>query len=129
MTDQPHVASTERDDVNVRAVLLFGAGLAVTAAVIHVVVWLLFGYFSGREAARVVPVYPLAAGQDTQVPPAPRLQTNPREDLRLLRTKEEEVLTTYAWVDKPAGVVRIPIDEAMRLLLKRGLPARSERAK
>jgi hypothetical protein len=116
------------DDVDARSVLVFGAGLAVTAAVVQVLVWILFLYFSGREAARVAPVYPLAAGQE-QLPPEPRLQTNPREDLRALHAHEDEVLTTYAWVDRSAGVVRIPIDEAMKIVLKRGLPARREPGK
>ena len=68
--------------------------------------------------------YPLAAGRTEQLPPEPRLQTNPREDLRLLRAHEDEVLNNYSWVDKSAGVVRIPIEEAIKLTAKRGLPAR-----
>ena len=59
------------------------------------------------------------------MPPEPRLQTNPRADLRDLRAHEDLVLGTYGWVDKPAGVVRIPIDEAMKITLQRGLPVRA----
>jgi hypothetical protein len=119
----PHVEH-ETSDVNVPGVLAFGAGLFVVAVAIHFAVWLLFLYFSGREAARVAPEYPLAAGQETRLPPEPRLQTNPREDLRALRAREDEILNGYSWIDKPAGIVRIPIDEAMRLTVQRGLPAR-----
>jgi hypothetical protein len=36
------------------------------------------------------------------------------------------VLDNYGWVDKNAGIVRIPIDEAIRLTLQRGLPTRQE---
>jgi topoisomerase IA-like protein len=32
------------------------------------------------------------------------------------------VLESYGWVDKDKGVVRIPIEEAMRLIAERGLP-------
>ena len=113
-------------DVNIRAVLLFGLGLALTAIAIHGLVWLLFLYFSGREAVQVAPAYPLAAGQ-AQLPPEPRLQPNPREDLAALRAREDEILTTFGWVDEPAGIVRIPIEEAMTLIVKRGLPVRPER--
>ena len=121
--DQP-AARHEESDVNVRGVLGFAAGLLVTAVLIQFMVWLLFVYFSGREAARVVPQYPLAAGEQTRVPPEPRLQTNPREDLRALRAREDAVLNSYGWVDKTAGVVRIPIDEAIKLTVQRGLPVR-----
>jgi hypothetical protein len=33
-------------------------------------------------------------------------------------------LNGYGWVDRDAGVVHIPIDEAMRLMVERGVPAR-----
>jgi hypothetical protein len=121
--DEP-AARHEESDVNVRGVLGFAAGLLVTAVLIQFMVWLLFVYFSGREAARVVPEYPLAAGEQTRVPPEPRLQTNPREDLRALRAREDAVLNSYGWIDKTAGVVRIPIDEAIKLTVQRGLPVR-----
>ena len=124
--DEP-AARHEESDVNVRGVLGFAAGLLVTAVLIQFMVWLLFVYFSGREAARVVPEYPLAAGEQTRVPPEPRLQTNPREDLRALRAREDAVLKSYGWVDKTAGVVRIPIDEAIKLTVQRGLPVRRGR--
>jgi len=59
-------------------------------------------------------------------PPEPRLQTNPRGDLRALRDQEDELLNGYSWADKSAGVVRIPIERAMQLTLERGLPARKD---
>jgi hypothetical protein len=119
----------EESDVNIRAVFAFGFGLVVTAAIVSLLIFVLFRYFEVREAARVPPAYPLAISQETRVPPEPRLQTDPRQDLSDLRAKEDELLTTYSWVDKNAGVVRIPIDEAMRLTLERGLPARTEQAR
>ena len=115
----------ETRDVNIRAIFAFGAGLLIAGLLIHFLIWLLFGYFSSREALRT-PAYPLAAGQAERLPPEPRLQTNPREDLRNLREAEDAVLRSYEWIDKNAGVVRIPIDEAMKLTVMRGLPARTE---
>lgn len=35
-----------------------------------------------------------------------------------LRAKEKSAATTYAWVDQSAGVVRIPVDEAVKLTIK-----------
>ena len=125
----PHLnpdLNRETSDVNVASVLGFGAGLIVAAALIHFLVWLLFVYFSTREAQRVAPQYPLAAGQIERLPPEPRLQTNPREELRDLQAQEDAVLGSYGLVDKDRGVVRIPIDEAMKLIVQRGLPARAQ---
>jgi hypothetical protein len=52
------------------------------------------------------------------------LQIAPREDLREVRAREDALLNGYQWVDKAAGVVRIPIADAMRLTVERGLPVR-----
>jgi hypothetical protein len=114
----------ETSDINLRGVLGFGFGLFVVAVVVHVVVWGLFSYFSAREARHVELEYPLAVTQAAKTPPEPRLQVNPRQDLRDLRDQEDQILGSYGWVDKNAGTVRIPIDEAIRLTLQRGLPAR-----
>lgn len=56
--------------------------------------------------------------------PHPQLQTNPPSDLNdYLKAKNQE-LTTYGWVDRKNGVVRIPIEQAMDLFLSRGAPVR-----
>jgi hypothetical protein len=39
------------------------------------------------------------------------------ENLKTLREDAEKVLTSYAWVDKNKGVVRIPISRAMELTI------------
>jgi hypothetical protein len=129
MAEQPLVnpeVHHEHSDVNIRAILGFGAALFVVAAVVHVLIYVLFGYFDSRENAKVPAEYPLAATQGHREPPEPRLQTDPRQDLADLRAKEDEVLGSYGWVDKNAGLVRIPIDAAVKLTLERGLPARTE---
>jgi hypothetical protein len=114
----------EESDVDIRGILIFAAGLVVTAVVISFVVWVLFRYLNAREARQQPPEFPLAAAEEHRLPPEPRLQTDPREDLQELRDAEQQVLTTYGWVDRTDGVVRIPIDEAMKLTVQRGLPAR-----
>lgn len=136
MTERHHPATAQGDtaahpqvghetsDISFGGVLAFAGGLFVAAVFIHIAVWLLFGYFNGREAVRVAPQFPLAVGQQNRLPPEPRLQTNPREDLRALRASEDATLGGYGWVDRNQGIVHIPIDEAMKITLQRGLPAR-----
>jgi hypothetical protein len=114
----------EESDINLRAIFGFGAGLLVVAVVVHLLIAGLFKYFDAREARQPMVDYPIAAAEEHRLPPEPRLQVNPRQDLLEMRAHEDDVLMSYGWVDKTAGVVRIPIDEAMRLTLQRGLPAR-----
>jgi len=118
----------ETSDISIRGVFAFGIALFLTAVLIHFMIWLLFMYFNGRESAAKTPQYPLAVGQH-RVPPEPRLQTNPREDLHDLRASEDAILNGYGWVDRNSGVVHIPISEAMKLTLERGLPVRKAQTK
>jgi hypothetical protein len=60
----------------------------------------------------------------TTVAPAPRLQPDPARELAEMRAQEDALLHSYGWVDRSAGVVRIPIERAMQLTLDRGLPVR-----
>ncbi len=122
---EPASVDHETSDVNIRAIFGFALGLTVTTMIVGFAVWVLFQYFNAREARTVFVEYPLAS-QESRVPPEPRLQTNPREDLGNLRTREDQALNSYGWVDKNAGVVRIPIDRAMQLVVERGLPVRPE---
>jgi hypothetical protein len=55
-------------------------------------------------------------------PPGPRLQTDAEGNLRRFRAEEEKLLNTYSWVDKSKGVVRIPIEQAMKQLATSGIP-------
>lgn len=56
------------------------------------------------------------------VPPAPRLQTDGEADLQRFRADEDRRLNTYTWVDKQKGIVRVPIDQAMKTLAQTGAP-------
>ena len=85
--------------------------------------WGLFVYFEDREAARA-PEFPMAVASGPREPPFPRLQVAPRQDLQTFREQEDAILNGYTWVNREAGTVRIPIAEAMRLTVQRGLPVR-----
>ena len=66
----------------------------------------------------------MAAGQQNRLPPSPRFQENPQQELRELRAKQKALLEGYGWVNKEAGIARIPIEDAMKIVVQRGLPAR-----
>jgi hypothetical protein len=116
----------EMSDVNLGGVVVFALGLVITLVVLYLVLWMLFAFLAETATRRAVRQYPLAAGRQERLPPSPRLQLNPREDLRELRSAEDAVLNSYGWLDRNGGVVHIPIDEAMKLAVQRGLPARGK---
>jgi hypothetical protein len=93
---------------------------------IHAGLALLFALFVEQRVEHEAPKYPLAVGGGSRLPPEPRLQRFPLEDITNFRIGEEAALHQYGWVDRNAGIVRIPIEDAMRLTLERGLPARPQ---
>jgi len=104
------------------SVVLFAFSLA---AGMVLVLWLmkLTADALGREAREGShAIHPLA--EETEPRPEPRLQETPALDLERLREREDETLSTYGWVDRQAGVVRIPIERAMEIVAREGLPKR-----
>ena len=55
----------------------------------------------------------------------PRLQIDPPKQKFELKQIEENVLTTYDWVDREEGIVRIPVNRAIEILAERGLPIKT----
>lgn len=119
----PPVTGHEHADVDLsganRFILIMAAFLAVTFAFIYFV----FTKWEGDFRAGQPQPSPVAARDGDRLPPLPRLQTTPYADLKAFTASEDEVLTTYAWVDKEKGVVRLPIAKAIELVAERGLPA------
>ena len=120
----------ETRDVKIRPLAVFIAGLTVVAIATYLVVFVIIRIFSAQAAKQDAQVQP-AAGQvqatapgEERLPPEPRIQANPAADLKTLRDQEDAVLTTYGWVDRQGGVVRVPIDVAMQQVLEQGLPVR-----
>jgi len=64
--------------------------------------------------------------QTTEQFPQPRLQTDDgNQEIADLHAKEDLLLDNYSWVDKSQGKVRIPIEQAMEIVAKQGLPVAS----
>lgn len=52
--------------------------------------------------------------------PGPALQKNPQDDLRRFESTQRDALSGYGWVDRSKGLARIPIEEAIRIVVARG---------
>lgn len=59
---------------------------------------------------------------EREIVEGPRLQAHPVTQISAYLHAERERLRSYGWVDRSAGVVRIPIERAMKLVLINGLP-------
>jgi len=111
----------EARDVDASIIGWIAVGVVVSAFLIHGGVALTYAYFS-RTASRTnepVTFVKQAAKQST----LPALQEDPHADLQRLRESEMQILHSYGWVDREKGIVRVPIEEAMKRVVEKGLPA------
>ena len=109
----------ETRDANVRGVFGFLVVLSLVLVFTALLCWGLFNYFSAGQINRA-PASPFAGTR--QLPAGPQLQVNPRQDWLRFRAEQEHSLESYSWEDRDAGIVRVPIERAMELLLQKGLP-------
>jgi len=115
----------ERTDANVRGLTGFAVGL-VLLMLVGMFAMRMFYVQMAEHQVRTDPALSPLAAQLPDHPPDPRLQVMPAADLQQIRAEEQEKLTSYGWVEPNAGVVRIPVERAMELVVERGLPVRSE---
>jgi len=114
----PNGSGHEQREVNVRTIVVSLAFLLLGAFLVAVLTIGIFRYLNDtyhpERSAKQAPV---------QIPPEPRLEVNPSEQIKDLRAHEDHVLNTYAWVDQKTGTVRVPIGQAIDLLAAKGLPS------
>jgi len=113
-------------DVDVRAVTKAALGIGALVFGSALLMWLLFGRFAARETRLSPQPELMTASNPRKEPPEPRLQPKPVMDLKQFRAGEEAILNSYGWVDPEKGVVRIPVERAIELVAKEGLPSRKE---
>ena len=134
----------EEDVVKVGGITGFMVVLTVAVVFIGWLIVAVLNSFEGRERQAELESRPSPfAAERSKLPPEPRLQLapnseeqidkneapdlktqHPLEEMKALRATWKNDLDHYGWVDKQSGVVRIPIEQAKKMLLERGLPTR-----
>jgi hypothetical protein len=111
----------ETRDLNLKGIAIFVVALVVTLVFVHLVAIQTFRFFVSHEG-KPAP-YSYVKAPLTESIGAGLLVDAPRL-LRDMRQQEDQTLNTSGWVDRSRGIVRIPIDRAMDLIIQRGLPAK-----
>jgi hypothetical protein len=117
----PEGSSYEHTDANVWQIVKFAIWLLITAIVVHVGMGGMYKMLIEQAKVTTEQPYPLASTTEPRLPPSPRLQQFPRNEYYQHYVTEQQRLHGYGWINKDAGVVHIPIEDAMRLTLERGL--------
>jgi hypothetical protein len=121
----PEEPSYEKGDVHFRGVLIFAVTLAIGVVLTLFLVGGMIAFLAQHppSSQRASPTGTLSVE-----PPPPVLQAQPWEQLHRYREEQGRILLSYSWIDRNAGVVRIPIERAMELVVERGpLPSAGER--
>ena len=109
------------DEVSVSGIVWTTVGLAVVCILGMLITWVMQTSSEARAAAAAPPPSPVIEANEPRVPPGPQLQRDPEGELEALRHEMAEQLSGYGWLDEGAGTVHIPIEEAMDLLVERGI--------
>jgi hypothetical protein len=120
-------AGYELSDLRPGYIAFFAIGLSVVLGIAVVIASLIVHFKTVQHARQDTPIPRLA--REREAMPEPRLQVDAPNELRQLRAAEESALNSYGWVDKDTGIVKIPVDRAMEILAKKGLPARKQKEK
>ena len=106
-------------------VTAFGIGLLLSCIVTVFAMWVMFNFLTQREDSKNAS-NPAASmmKERPQLPPEPRLQAEPKVDLKDLRADEDAILSSYGWIDPDKGIVRIPIDQAIDIVAQKGLASK-----
>jgi hypothetical protein len=116
------VVHYETEDITPRSVARALVILVVSTVVVVALLFPLFLWLRSRAERADPPPPPMGRMDPGRQPAEPRLQTTPVQDLAAVRQGDQELLTSYGWVDEQNGVVHIPIDAAMQMIAQRGLP-------
>lgn len=130
----------ETRDVHVAVLVLLGLSLAITAAILFALLWILYRSVASDASGRDVSIPVRMPGESSvniriKAIPQPRLdaleplstRNSPDIHAEDLRADRQPILKTYEWVDRDKGIARIPIEQAMEAILDSVRPATSSK--
>ena len=111
-------AGHEPEGVSVGRILSIAGGLIAVIILSAAAIWGMLRLRGQPETSLGQAAPPV---QPVNIPP-PRLQISPALDLENLLSRQRQQLNSYGWIDQKQGIVHIPIERAMELLVQRGYP-------
>jgi len=128
--------SFEHEDLSPQGVFYFMAGLAVVGVVIYFIILGMYRFLDAYDREHQQAMNPMAVTgvnprkmdfRDVQEQvdktfPKPLLEYSELTQFTQELEQQDQALESYDWVDQKSGIVHIPIQQAMDLIVQRGLP-------
>ncbi len=108
----------EATDAKVSYIVIVAVATVVMVLMALPVVSITNAYFKDY-IGKAQPLSPLA---ENPTPPEPRLLVHEKVDFQRLMAEQETIANEYRYINKQEGIVRIPVDRAMGLLLDPSRP-------
>ena len=121
--------SFEKTDVRTSPILKFLVSLGILIILSYALVYGIYRGLKGYWADSYSPPLPSSIGAAPTMPPEPRMQgmpghlVDPQQDMRGKTKADIDANNQLGWVDQKAGIARIPVQDAMQLIVEKGLPA------
>jgi hypothetical protein len=117
----------DRRDINVPSIKKSTIWITVGCFACFIIAWPIYNYFTIKGPALQSMMGKGRTYDDKSkiriTAPNPVLQDNitTKVDIEVMRQRETGILTSAGWVDQSKGQVRIPIEDAKRLIAERGV--------
>jgi hypothetical protein len=108
----------EHQDASPRGIALAGVGLMLLILLSLGVVAALFYFFEQRQ----VSAFGTGPTPTVAVPPGPGIQVDPGKDMQETMATQTSWLNSYGWINEGTGVIHMPIDHAMEMIMEHGMP-------
>jgi hypothetical protein len=126
----------DHSDLSVRGIIIFLVGVGAAGVIAHLIIWALFvgakrftpyaenpNPMAASETLQAAPPLQNAGPQSTVKFPEPRLQADDTADMSKFKLQEDMDLYPSEPYQKD-GAIHININDAMKLIVQRGLPTR-----
>lgn len=120
--------SFEGRDISVGAVVKSLIYLALVLGFSLAICVYIYRYTTALAQSEDTPPMPMRHLEGPTMPPDPMLQgvpghgSDPQQDLRTEIEKDAKENQATRWVDEKAGIAQIPVEDAMKLIVQKGLP-------
>jgi len=118
----------EKTDVRTTAILRFMIYLGIGVVLSYVLTFFIYRSLKSYWADSHAPMLPSRIEMGPTMPPEPRLQgmpghlDDPQEDLRNKIKADTAANNKLGWIDQKTGIAQIPVNDAMQLIVEKGLP-------
>ncbi|MEO8055662.1 MAG: hypothetical protein ABI768_10925 [Acidobacteriota bacterium] len=112
-------------ELNYGGIFGFLIALLVLLTVAFLIVWGVFAWQKNRLVKQDAPPPVLAEARVKSLPAGVLLQGDPEKDLKILRAREDAVLSSWAWADPAHTRARVPADRALEIVAAKGFPPRT----